>query len=496
MRKLSLALGLSLAALLGACGGGGGSPGDTQLVYTITLRADRTQLPTNIEGQRAGIGAYAPYTTTLHVEAREGGKPIPGLKDAFACNLAAGLETGALYYLDGDDEHEDEDGNALAFRNITLDSNSGGNSFHFHSGNKSGAARITCSITNPRDNQVSSASVDIVVGGDEPLGSCPRRLPASVVARAQAPGFLGSRDNTGNILNRVAIQASLMDDGNQPVPNPAAANLQVSILPSSASDGARLLVANQPGKSVIQMASSNGLGQFSLASGPNRGVIVLALTTDRADNNVSNGIQDAVTQLMAVSVVDAVATAPLAIVDAKPAATNGASFAFGLQATGGVLPYSWSSGGGLPAGLSLGSSGIISGTPKAPAGDYNFVATVTDSNGATQTANLVLTLTGDLPPEPLSIVGCTGAVNTPCALPDATSGAGYAYIFSAAGGDPATAVAWTYRGLPAWLTGGATTGAVTGTAPVVGACTGSNFLVTATRGTVNVTRNVTLRVCP
>ena len=109
MRKLSLALGLSMAALLGACGGGGGSPGDTQLVYTITLRADRTALPTNIAGQPAGIGAYAPYTTTLHVEAREGGKPIPGLKDAFACNLAAGLETGALYYLDGDDEHEDED---------------------------------------------------------------------------------------------------------------------------------------------------------------------------------------------------------------------------------------------------------------------------------------------------------------------------------------------------------------------------------------------------
>ncbi len=489
MRKLSLALGLSMAALLGACGGGGGSPGDTQLVYTITLRADRTALPTNIAGQPAGIGAYAPYTTTLHVEAREGGKPIPGLKDAFACNLAAGLETGALYYLDGDDEHEDEDGNALAFRNITLDSNSGGNSFHFHSGTKSGTARITCSITNPRDNQVSSASVDIVVG-------TAAGLPASVVARAQAPGFLGSRDNTSNIQNSVAIQASLMDDGNQPVPNPAAANLQVSILPSGAADGARLLVANQPGKTVVQMASSNGLGQFSLASGPNRGVILLALTTDRADNNVSNGIQDAVTQLMAVSVVDAVATAPLAIVDAKPAATNGASFAFGLQATGGVPPYSWSSSGGLPAGLSLGASGIISGTPKAPAGDYNFVATVTDGNGVSQTANLVLTLSGDLPPEPLAIVGCTGAVNTPCALPDAASGASYAYIFSATGGDPATAVAWTYANLPAWLTGGAATGAITGTAPVVGACTTSNFLVTATRGTVNVTRNVTLRVCP
>ena len=50
-----------------------------------------------------------------------------------------------------------------------------------------------------------------------------------------------------------------------------------------------------------------GVGQFSLASGAAEGSIVLEMfTTDRADNNVSNGIQDAISSLMVVNTVDGV----------------------------------------------------------------------------------------------------------------------------------------------------------------------------------------------
>ena len=111
MRKLGLALGFAVAALVTACGGGGGSPGDTHEAYSITLRADKKQLPINIQHYPAGIGAYAPYTTTLYVEAREGSRPIQGGEEIFACNIVQGFESGALYYLDGDEDHEDDDGN-------------------------------------------------------------------------------------------------------------------------------------------------------------------------------------------------------------------------------------------------------------------------------------------------------------------------------------------------------------------------------------------------
>ena len=133
-----------LAVALVACGGGGGSPGTTQESYSITLRADKTQLPINVANTSPGIGVYAPYSTTLYVQASIGGRPIPGGKDIFGCNVAGGLDSGSLYYIDGDAAHEVEvdDGNGGkikvpgAYRSITLGSNSGGNSFHFHAGEK------------------------------------------------------------------------------------------------------------------------------------------------------------------------------------------------------------------------------------------------------------------------------------------------------------------------------------------------------------------------
>ena len=139
MRKLIGIVGLAAAALLAGCGGGGGSPGDTPESYTITLTAERTSLPLNVGAYPVGIGVEYPFTTTLYVNAKKGDAPIPGGDDIFACNTAYGLSSGPLYYLDGNDDHEHDvdDGNGgkikvpNAYRNITLGSNAGGNSFHF-----------------------------------------------------------------------------------------------------------------------------------------------------------------------------------------------------------------------------------------------------------------------------------------------------------------------------------------------------------------------------
>lgn len=171
MKKYLKLAALAFAATLTACGGGGGSPGKTQESYSITLRADDAKLPVNSSNAGPGIGAGAPFTTVLYVEGRKGDLPIPGGADVFACNVAGGLASGSLYYLDGKAEHEKEidDGNGgkikvdIAYRSITLGANSGGNSFHFHAGDGAGTVRITCTVTDPRDSRVQSASVDIVV---------------------------------------------------------------------------------------------------------------------------------------------------------------------------------------------------------------------------------------------------------------------------------------------------------------------------------------------
>ena len=66
-----------------------------------------------------------------------------------------------------------------------------------------------------------------------------------------------------------------------------------------------------------------------------------------------------------------------------------------LQAAGGVLPYSnwtWANGWpSLPPGLSLSSSGIISGTP-TKAGTYGFAVSVTGGDSRTITRSLSITI--------------------------------------------------------------------------------------------------------
>ncbi|MFZ3137404.1 MAG: chitobiase/beta-hexosaminidase C-terminal domain-containing protein [Thermodesulfovibrionales bacterium] len=75
-----------------------------------------------------------------------------------------------------------------------------------------------------------------------------------------------------------------------------------------------------------------------------------------------------------------------------PSGTLGISYSQSLLASGGLPPYSWSLfTGSLPNGLSLSSSGGISGTPTA-SGTFNFTVRVTDSIASTATKALSITI--------------------------------------------------------------------------------------------------------
>ncbi len=505
-----------LVSLIAACGGGGGSPGSTNESYTISLRSDKLQLPLNIDpaANRAGIGVYAPYTTTLYVEARKGAAPIPGGDNIFGCNVSGGLSSGSLYYLDGDDSHTVEVDDGLggtikvpaSYRSITLGANSGGNTFHFHAGDQAGVSKITCSVTDPASGRVMSTSVDITVGGA--TGKA-----ASIQSIAQS-SYLGTLNNVNNVRNNTTIQMHLWDEASQPVPMPVNANVQVSIVGSTAAAaGARLVWGDQSG-GVIRVKTSSGVGTFSLTGGQNTGTILLEMVADRSDNDVTNGIQTPVTALLALSVVDKIPTAsnanPLTITTAALAgATEGVAYSYVLEVDGGVAPYTWSALGSLPSGLSLSSSGLISGTPAAgTAGTAGIAVRVTDSVGVSKTANLTLTIaptsvvTPTPPVAPLAIViaGCSGSANTACALPKAGYGDAYSYIFSATSG-ATTPIAWSLTGQPAWLKINTVNGVLTidtALLPAYGAvpnaCGSYEFFVTAAQGTSLSSQKVSLQI--
>ncbi len=70
--------------------------------------------------------------------------------------------------------------------------------------------------------------------------------------------------------------------------------------------------------------------------------------------------------------------------DSLPGGMVGVSYSAQLTASGGIPPYTWGvTGGALPAGLSLSTGGLLSGTP-SEYGTFNFTVTVTDGGGAAQ----------------------------------------------------------------------------------------------------------------
>ena len=118
---------------------------------------------------------------------------------------------------------------------------------------------------------------------------------------------------------------------------------------------------------------------------------------------------------------------PLAIgTTALPPGVVGNTYAFTLIATGGVPLYSWSVTG-LPPGLSVNAqTGVIAGTPSS-FGSFVVKATVTDSLGATASAQFALNVS----PPPLQIV-------TPSTLPAGVVGVAYVATFGASGSDSVT----------------------------------------------------------
>ena len=155
-----------------------------------------------------------------------------------------------------------------------------------------------------------------------------------------------------------------------------------------------------------------------------------------------------------------------------------------MTATGGTGTGYTFSASGLPNGLTMSSTGTISGTPTV-SGTFNYTVTVTDSGGNKGTFNCSVTVA----PPPIAancvtITAVQGVTITPVTM-TATGGTGTGYTFSASG-------------LPSGLTM-SSTGTISGTPTVSGTF---NYTVTVTdsggnKGTFNcsVTVSSSLPAC-
>src|SRR6185437_6039738 len=173
--------------------------------------------------------------------------------------------------------------------------------------------------------------------------------------------------------------------------------------------------------------------------------------------NTATGVKSDAVEL---SIASANTTALTITTTSLPNGTVGTPYSATLTASGGNQPYSWSfASGRMPAGLSLNSSGVISGTPTA-AGTFSLGLTLKDKSRPPQQKFIALTLiisnavATTPPPTPLTV--------STSSLAAATFGTPYSQSLAAAGGLPGYTWSVISGSLPPGLSL-ASSGAISGT---------------------------------
>ncbi|WP_174240918.1 putative Ig domain-containing protein, partial [Granulicella sp. S190] len=182
-------------------------------------------------------------------------------------------------------------------------------------------------------------------------------------------------------------------------------------------------------------------------------------TPSTAQLQVQNEVTMAESQALPVAVVPTTTSnsslPPLAITTASlPQATAGTAYSTTISAAGGTSPYAWTlTSGQIPAGLTLSTSGILSGTPTT-SGNYSFVLSATDSSSPAQstTAQVSLSVAAATPPPALPPVPTAPLAITSSVLPTGTSGSPYSGLLQATGGTAPYTWSITAGSLPPGLT--------------------------------------------
>jgi hypothetical protein len=176
----------------------------------------------------------------------------------------------------------------------------------------------------------------------------------------------------------------------------------------------------------------------------------------------------------------------VAVVGVTPATLTdgsyGANYSQSVAASGGIGPYAFALAGGsqLPAGLSLSSSGVLTGTPTA-AGSYSFTVVATDTNssynGSPSTGSTLVSLAIDK--VRLTVTAASPTITYGQALP--TYSASYSGLVN---GDPSSVVSGA-----ASLTSTATANSGVGQYPIttaIGTLSAANYTFWMVNGTLSI----------
>lgn len=272
----------------------------------IAFEPEKTRIAVNQLGVPFFIGS--PYISEVLVHVRSAsGQAInatPDDEEDGAVQFSIDpLELGAVSVVDNP---ETDDVNEMTTRWSSIYSGvaSGTTKAFVWSNNQPGTLNLRATFTDPDTGQRVEAVQQFTLVSDIPP------LPASLtILPPNNPIY--ARDSGGNATGQLAV---IVRDGNgAPVPNPvngnnAFNNVRIEILAPAAEMDATLSATNaagqlQDGRSVVTR-TTDGSTNVLVRAGTRTGTFTVRATTDRADNNVDNGITDPLIADRAVIISD------------------------------------------------------------------------------------------------------------------------------------------------------------------------------------------------
>ncbi len=260
----------------------------------LTLEAQASTLPANIFNLSPEQAFRTVYNTEVEISFRDpqGNFVNPAATDGAGSTVGVSINPLSIAAFSTLDDPETEDINEIF---VTMGSGPvdmvAGKGKIFVWSRDPGVATITVNAVDQFTGTTISQQLDIIVdGGIDP--ELPRSISLAGTGSSYVNGSGGNQSQT--------LQAIVEVSEGVPVRDPNGFNNVIASLSTDGQNsGEKLSGVNEQGQNVqgqsISIGSNNGVASLQLLSGNNPNTAVVTVTTDRADNNVDNGLQDPIT---------------------------------------------------------------------------------------------------------------------------------------------------------------------------------------------------------
>ncbi len=278
--------------------------GPDPTVRQIEGVSSRSSLPVNINNTEHFNGT--PFMTEVDVQIRDvfGNLTNPAVNESVGRPIATiSISPASSMYFTVNDDLTTPDVNEFIAPQQTqgfIEITNGHGNLFLWSKDIPGSVTVSISAIEAGSGRELSTSiiVDVVDGGSNSA------LPSSI-SFLDSNKALYVNGSGGATSQNVSVS---LKGGNLPVNDPQVNNVRLFIATDSPNSGEKLTGINVFGSSVqgnsINVATTNGVATAAVQSGTNQNTIIVTATTDKADNNVDNGIQDALTTITQYIVSD------------------------------------------------------------------------------------------------------------------------------------------------------------------------------------------------